>query len=138
MKWVELRFLFVVVTIVETFYALSCVFTPPSMMQSVLGWNLSADGQWIAKLLGLSLGLQAAVAWVLRKSPPPAIAWILALYQVGAATADWVMWWLMRNEGIFQIRSTQLTVAASIPTHYVLGVLLMIGAMRASLRSSKV
>ena len=62
---------------------------------------LSADGQWIAKLLGAALGAQALVAWVIRKDPHPGIVIALAGYQLVASTVDWVMWVTMADAGIF-------------------------------------
>jgi hypothetical protein len=130
-----IRKMFVVVALVEAAYAVVGVFTPPSMVSTVVGWNLSADGQWVTKLLGLALGAQAAVAWVLRRQPPLAVAWILALYQVGAATTDWAIWVALADEGIFADALTRATVIASIPLHYAIGVLLIAAIVRESRRA---
>jgi hypothetical protein len=54
----------------------------------VTGWVLSADGQWLTKLLGLALAAQAWVAWTLRNQPHPGVAKGLAFYQLASATAD--------------------------------------------------
>lgn len=66
--------MFAVVAILGWIYAIIAVFTPPSRVLSVTGWVLNADGQWLAKLLGMALASQAWVAWTL------------------SATVDWVMW----------------------------------------------
>jgi hypothetical protein len=138
MKLTDLKLLFVLVAVVEAFYGVAGIFTPPSMVGTVLGWNLSADGQWVTKLLGLALASQAAIAWALRRNPSPEVAWIFALYQVGAATADWVLWLLLADQGLFANRMAQLSVMAAIPTHYALGLLLIIGAVRAGRESRPV
>jgi hypothetical protein len=122
-----IRRTFVVVAVVEAAYALIGVLVPPSMVSTVVGWNLSADGQWVTKLLGVALGAQAATAWVLRRQPPLAVAWILAFYQLASATTDWVLWLVLADEGIFANAMTRATVIASIPLHYTIGVLLIAG-----------
>ncbi len=126
----KLRTMFVVVAIVEALYAVIGILVPPSLISTIVGWNLSPDGQWVTKLLGLALGAQAATAWVLRRQPPIAIAWILAVYQVTAATADWVLWLLLADDGIFANAMTRATVIASIPLHYGIGVLLFVAIAR--------
>jgi hypothetical protein len=50
------------------------------MVLSVTGWILSADGHWVAKLLGVALASQAWVAWTLRTQPHPGVAAALAFY----------------------------------------------------------
>jgi hypothetical protein len=102
------------------------------MVSTVIGWNLSADGQWVTKLLGLALGAQAAIAWVLRDRPPLAVAWILAAYQIAAATADWLVWLALADEGIFANAMARATVIASIPLHYAIGALLIVAIRRHS------
>src|SRR5262245_54021702 len=84
----NLQFLFTVVAIVEAIYALAGILTPPSMVATMPGWDLSPDGQWVTKLMGVALASQAMVAWAFRKQPPLSIATALALYQFGSATVD--------------------------------------------------
>ena len=127
-----IRRMFVIVALVEAAYAVIGVFVPPSMVSTLIGWNLSADGQWVTKLLGLALGAQAAIAWVLRDRPPLDVAWILAAYQLAAATADWLVWLALADEGIFANAMTRATVIASIPLHYAIGVLLIVAIRRHS------
>ena len=122
-RWKDLRFLFRVVVILEAVYALVAVLTPPGRVQAVTGWVLTADGHWLTKLLGLALASQAWVAWTLRDAPHPGVAKALAFYQVASATADWVMWIWLADEGIFS--GGRVTVVAAVATHYVLGVLLL-------------
>jgi hypothetical protein len=124
------RRLFVVVAVVEACYALLGVFVPPSLVATIMGWNLSPDGQWVTKLLGLALGAQALTAWVLRDRPPIAVARILAGYQVGAAAMDAFMWVLLADEGIFANPLTRATVIVSIPLHATIGVMLFVAAAR--------
>ena len=119
----DLRFLFRVVAGLELVYALVAVLTPPSQVQNVTGWVLTADGQWLTKLLGLALFSQAWVAWVLRNQPHLGVAWSLAFYQLASATADWVMWIWLADEGIFS--AGWVTVVLAIITHYALGLLLV-------------
>ena len=70
----DLRFLFRVVVGLELVYALVAVLTPPSQVEAVTGWVLTADGQWLTKLLGLALASQAWVAWTLRNEPHLGVA----------------------------------------------------------------
>lgn len=61
-RFTSLPFLFRLVAIVEAIYALIGLLTPPDLVLTVTGWVLSADGQWIAKLLSVALASQAWVA----------------------------------------------------------------------------
>jgi hypothetical protein len=119
----DLGLLFRVVAGLELIYALVAVLSPPSQVENVTGWVLTADGQWLTKLLGLALFSQAWVAWVLRNQPHLGVAWALAFYQLASATADWVMWIWLADDGIFS-NGTAVVVAAII-THYALGLLLV-------------
>jgi hypothetical protein len=119
----DLRFLFRVVVGLEAFYALVAVLTPPSQVENVTGWVLTADGQWLTKLLGLALASQAWVAWTLRNEPHLGVAKGLAFYQLASATADWVMWIWLEDDGIFS--NGTLIVVLAIVTHYLLGLLLV-------------
>jgi hypothetical protein len=125
----NLGFLFRVVAGLELAYALVAVLTPPGQVEAVTGWVLTADGQWLAKLLGLALASQAWVAWTLRNQPHLGVAKALAFYQVASATADWVMWMWLADDGIFS-GGTSIVVLA-IVTHYALG-LLLLRAIRAA------
>jgi hypothetical protein len=120
----DLGLLFRVVAGLELTYALVAVLTPPSQVTNVTGWVLSADGQWLTKLLGLALASQAWVAWTLRHQPHLGVAKGLAFYQLASATADWVMWIVLADQGIFSTTTGRVLVAISIPTHYLLGLLL--------------
>ena len=126
----DLRFLFRVVAGLELIYAAVAVLTPPSQVENVTGWVLTADGQWLTKLLGLALLSQAWVAWVLRDQPHLGVAWALAFYQLASATADWVMWIWLADDGIFS--NGGAIVVAAITTHYALGLLLVRAIRRAS------
>lgn len=119
----DLRFLFRVVAGLEMLYAVIAVLTPPSRVEAVTGWVLSADGQWTTKLLGLALASQAWVAWTLRDQPHIGVAKGLAFYQLASATTDWVMWIWLDDDGIFS--NGHLTVVLAIITHYLLGLLLV-------------
>jgi hypothetical protein len=125
----DLGFLFRVVAGLELAYALVAVLTPPGQVEAVTGWVLTADGQWLAKLLGLALGSQAWVAWTLRDEPHLGVAKALAFYQLASATADWVMWIWLADDGIFAGGTTIVVLA--ITTHYTLG-LLLVRAIRAA------
>ena len=100
-KLSDLRFLFRVVVGLEALYALVAVLTPPGQVENVTGWVLTADGQWLTKLLGLALASQAWVAWTLRNEPHLGVAKALAFYQLASATADWVMWIWLADDGVF-------------------------------------
>jgi hypothetical protein len=132
----DLGFLFRAVAGLELVYAIVAVLTPPGQVENVTGWVLTADGQWLAKLLGLALFSQAWVAWVLRNDPHLGVARGLAFYQIASATADWVMWIWLSDDGIFS-NGTAIVVAA-IVTHYALGLLLVRAIRRASTAASRV
>jgi hypothetical protein len=134
---VSLPFMFRVVAVVELVYALVGLLTPPSMVFSVTGWMLSPDGHWVTKLLSIALGSQAWVAWTLRDTPHAGVAAALAFYQMGSATADWVIWLTLADQGVFATTAAKIGVLASIPTHYVIGALL-VAAIRESSRASAV
>lgn len=129
----DLGFLFRVVAGLELAYALVAVLTPPGQVEAVTGWVLTPDGQWVVKLLGLALASQAWVAWTLRAQPHLGVAKALAFYQVASATADWVMWIWLADDGIFS-GGTGIVVLAII-THYLLGFLL-VRAIRAASTTS--
>ena len=134
-RLVSLPFMFRVVAGVEFLYALVGLLTPPSMVFSVTGWVLSPDGHWVTKLLAVALGSQAWVAWTLRDTPHRGVAAALAFYQIGSATADWLMWLTLADQGVFATTTAKIGVLASIPTHYVIGALLVL-AIRASAQSA--
>jgi hypothetical protein len=125
-KLTDLKVLFTAVAILEFFYFI-CGMLPPSLIPSVTGWDLSPDGHWIAKLIGLALGFMGYVAWIFRKTPHLGVAKGLAAYQMASATMDWVMWLALKEEGIFGNALAQSTVVVAIVSHYVLGMLLIIG-----------
>ena len=122
----DLSFLFAVVAVVEWIYAVIGVLTPPSLILPLTGWVLNADGQWLAKLLGVALASQAWVAWALRKTPHLGVARALAFYQIASATVDWVMWIGLSDQGVFSTPAARVGVLIAIPTHYLLGLLLLL------------
>jgi hypothetical protein len=124
----ELGFLFTLVAALELGYGLVGL-VPPDQLGSITGWRLTADGQWIAKLLAVALLSQAWVAWTLRKQPHLGVAKGLAFYQLASATADWVMWIWLADEGIFS--GGTVIVVLAIVTHYLLGFLLVRGIIEA-------
>ena len=125
-KATDLSVLLTIVAIVEFVYAGMALLIPPSLIFPATGWVLGPDGQWIVKLLGAALLFQGLVAWMFRKAPHIGIAWLLALYQIMAATIDWVMWVMLADEGIFSTGLSQFTTGSSVVLHYTLGVLLVI------------
>jgi hypothetical protein len=132
----DLGLLFGVVAVVEAVYALTAIVTPPNQVEAVTGWVLSADGKWLVKLLGFALASQAWVAWTLRNRPHIGVAQGLAVYQLGSATADWVMWIVLADQNVFSTTLGQVLVMISIPTHYALGFLLVRAIWRASSREA--
>ncbi|GIF72065.1 hypothetical protein [Asanoa siamensis] len=112
-----------VVALVEAAYAVVAL-TPPDLVEPLYGFRLNADGQWALKLLGVSLVVQAAVAWLLRRRPHRGIVAALAAYQFGSATVDWTMWLALRDDGIFATTQGRVAIVAAIPSHYLLGLLL--------------
>lgn len=125
----NLKFLFTAVAILEFFY-FAAAMLPPSVIPVVTGWNLNADGHWIAKLIGLSLGTMGYIAWIFRNNPNIAVAKALAAYQMASATMDWVMWLVMKDEGIFNSAYAQTTVIVAIVSHYFFGFLLIVGIIK--------
>jgi hypothetical protein len=121
-----LSFIFGLVAVVETFYGLTALLIPPGQVTPLTGWVLSADGQWITKLLGVALLSQASVAWSLRHNPLLPVAWALAFYQAGSATVDWILWLGLREDGIFANTGARVGILLAIPTHYLLASLLII------------
>jgi hypothetical protein len=130
-KLTDLKFLFTAVAILEFFYFI-CGMLPPSIIPLATGWNLSIDGHWIAKLIGLALGFMGYVAWIFRKNPHIGVAKGLAAYQIASATMDWAMWLLYKEDGIFSSSLAQTTVVAAIASHYFLGLLLIVGINKAN------
>jgi hypothetical protein len=126
----DLRVLFVATAILEAFYTAAALLTPPDMVYPLFGWDMSADGHWALKLLGVALGAQALTAWVLRRDPPASVAYCLAFYQIGATVVDIVLWWMLADRGIFATPVARGMILTAIPTHFALGVLLTAAAMR--------
>jgi hypothetical protein len=126
----NLGLLFRVTAVVEAFYGAAGLFIPPSAVGPLLGWNLTADGQWVTKLLGLALLTQAAIAWLLRRDPPVPVAWALAAYQIGASVVDVAVWAALADEGVFANALARVSVITAIPTHFILGALLAAAAAR--------
>jgi hypothetical protein len=131
-KLTDLKFLFIVVVVVEAFYAIAAMM-PPSLVEPLTGWVLSADGHWVVKLLGMALASQAAVAWIFRKEPHLGVAKALAFYQFASATADWVMWLVLRGE-VFSNVQAQIGVVLAIVSHCAIGILLVAGVRKAAVR----
>ncbi|MBK9931652.1 MAG: hypothetical protein IPP04_17510 [Saprospiraceae bacterium] len=121
----DLKFLFTAVAILEFFYFVTAML-PPSLIPLATGWNLNADGNWIVKILGLSLATMGYIAWIFRKNPHIGIAKGLAAYQIASATMDWLMWIALKDEGIFGTPFAQKSVVVAIASHYLLGILLVI------------
>ena len=67
---------------------------------------------------------------MLRNEPHLGVAKGLAFYQLASATADWVMWLWLADDGIFSNGGG--IVVAAIMTHYALGLLLVRAIRRAS------
>lgn len=132
-KLTDLKFLFTAVAVLEFFY-FAAAMMPPSLIPVLTGWNLSADGHWIVKITGLALGTMGYIAWIFRHEPHLGVAKGLAFYQIASATADWIMWLLMRDQGIFDNGLAQTTVTAAILSHYFFGICLIV-AIRRSLGS---
>lgn len=125
-KLTDLRTLLIAVAVLEFCYFLAAMM-PPGMIRPVTGWELTADGHWITKLMGVALLTQAYMAWIFRKNPHIGVAKGLAFYQMASATIDWIMWLAMKDEGIFSNALAQTTVVVAIVSHYILGILLIIG-----------
>ena len=127
-KLTDLTVLFTAVALIEVFYFAATIL-PPALLRSATGWELSPDGHWLAKLLSVSLLSQAAIAWTLRAKPPVAVARVLAFYQLASATVDGVVW--LTIDGVFSTELARAGVALAIPSHALLGVLLLVAAARA-------
>ncbi len=125
----DLKVLFIAVAVLEFSYFLAAMM-PPDLINPMTGWVLTPDGHWITKLMGVALLTQAYVAWIFRTNPHIGVAKGLAFYQVASATVDWVIWFTMKDDGIFSNSLAQTTVTAAIVSHYILGALLFIGISR--------
>lgn len=125
-NFTDLKKLFTAVAILEFFYFFSSML-PPSVIPMVTGWQLGADGHWITKITGLALLFMGYIAWIFRKDPHIGVAKGLAAYQIASATMDWVMWLTMKEEGIFSNALAETTVIIAIASHYIFGILLIIG-----------
>ena len=121
----DLKFLFAAVAFLEFFY-FAAAMMPPSVIPILTGWNLGADGHWIVKITGLALGTMGYFAWIFRHEPHIGVAKGLAFYQVASATADWVMWLVLSDQGIFNNGLAQSSVVAAIVSHYFLGACLIL------------
>jgi len=84
----------------------------------------------MVKILGLSLLAQAAIAWIFRDEPHRGVAKVLAGYQIGGATMDWVMWLVLLDDGVFGSLQARAAVVAAIVSHYALGALLLVALRR--------
>jgi hypothetical protein len=126
----DLRRLFTAVAYLEAAYFLIAM-VPPSWVQPLTGWVLNADGHWIVKLIGMALGTQALIAWLFRKEPHLGVARVLAAYQMASATVDWVMWLVLKEDGVFSNTQAQVGVIAAIVSHYSIGILMFIAVGRA-------
>lgn len=129
-KLTDLKFLFTAVALLEFFYFVSAML-PPSIIPLATGWDLSMDGHWIAKLIGLALGFMGYIAWIFRKNPHIGVATGLAAYQIASATMDWTMWLVFKDEGIFNNPLAQTTVVAAVVSHYFFGILLIAAIQKA-------
>ena len=121
---------FAVVAVVEALYGLAGLLIPASLVEPLLGWQLTGDGHWLAKLLGAALLAQAAVAWTLRQSPPVGVAWALAGYQFVAVAVDVGSWLLLAERGVFGTPLARVSVLVAVPLHFALGAYLVIAATR--------
>lgn len=124
----SLRVLFVIVAVVEAFYGLVGLLIPPPAVERLLGWNLSADGHWVTKLLGAALLAQALTAWVLRQAPPRPVAVVFAAYQLAAVAVDILV--LAFLNGALANPLARLSAYVAIPTHGLIGLLLLAAARR--------
>lgn len=122
--------LFIATAIIEAVYAAAALLTPPDLVQPIFGWDMSPDGHWALKLLGVALAAQAATAWVLRRDPPVAVAWCLAGYQFGATLVDVALWTMLADEGIFGAPMARAMIMVAIPLHFTLGLLIAFAASR--------
>jgi len=136
-RLLDLKILFTAVAVLEFFYMALAVLTPPSLVQPLTGWVLSPDGHWLAKLLGMALGTQAIIAWVMRDSRHTGVAGALACYQIASATVDWFMWLILEDQGIFANKQAQAGAVLASLTHYLLGFLLLAATLKQS-RANKI
>jgi hypothetical protein len=123
-----LRRLFVVVAVMEACYGVAGLLLPPSWVQGLLGWNLSPDGHWVAKLLGAALLAQALTAWVLREGPPRAVAVVLGAYQLVAVAVDVGV--LLFLDGALVHPVARAGAFLAIVTHGLVGILLLAAAAK--------
>ena len=87
---------------------------------------------WLKRTMGVgtALGTMGYMAWIFRHDPHLGVAKGLAFYQIASATADWVMWLVMKDQGIFDNGLAQTTVTAAIASHYFFGICLIVAIRR--------
>lgn len=128
----DLKFLFIATGLSALAFFMMAV-VPPDYTILTTGWDLSADGQFVLKCAGFSMLTQAYYAWTFREERNTSIAKGLALTQLAIGNLNWIMYLLLKDEGIF---STGLQVQAMIIfttfMHNALGVLLIAGVVRAN------
>lgn len=127
----DLKNLFIVTGATAFFFFIQAV-VPPQFTILTTGWDLSADGQFVLKCAGFGMLTQAYLAWAFREDRDVRIARGLALTQFAIGNLNWIMYLLLKDEGIF---STGLQVKVFIIfttiMHNVLGLLLIAGIRKA-------
>jgi len=128
----DLKNLFIVTGFTAFFFFLQSI-VPPEYTILTTGWDLSADGQFVLKCAGFSMLTQAYFAWMFRNERHIVIAKGLALTQFAIGNLNWIMFLLLRDEGIFST-GTQVKVFIMFTTvmHNVLGILLVLGIRKAN------
>lgn len=131
-KILDLKNLFIATGFTAFFFFIQAI-VPPQYTILTTGWNLSADGQFVLKCAGFSMLVQAYYAWVFREERNIRIAIGLALMQLAIGNLNWIMYLLLKDDGIF---STGLQVKVFIIfttfMHNVLGFLLVAGIVKAN------
>jgi hypothetical protein len=130
-KLLDLKYLFVATGFTAFFFFIQAV-VPPQFTILTTGWDLSADGQFVLKCAGFSMLTQAYLAWVFREDRDIRIAWGLAITQFAIGNLNWIMFLLLKDEGIFST-GAQVKVFITFTTfmHNILGLLLIAGIMKA-------
>lgn len=131
-KILDLKNLFVVTGFTAFFFFLQAI-VPPEYTILTTGWDLSADGQFVLKCAGFAMLIQAYYAWIFREERHIGIAKGLVVMQLAIGNLNWIMYLLLKDEGIFS-SGLQVKVFIVFTTfmHIALGSLLIAGIIKAN------
>jgi len=130
-KILDLKYLTLATGFTALFFFLQAI-VPPQFTILTTGWDLSADGQFVLKCAGFGMLTQAYLAWAFREDRDVRIAKGLALTQFAIGNLNWIMFLLLKDEGIFSTGAqVQIFIIFTTIMHNTLGILLIAGIIKA-------